>query len=118
VLLVDAEMLATPETELEIATGLTSVRVVLWRAVMPVLEWLVTLSRVIVVVERISVWELEYPAELEAAEGDELAGTTVAPYVTVADKGIASCAATIFTVVKSISKPRNWKCMITVAYWG
>jgi hypothetical protein len=38
VLLVDAEMLETPETELEIAAGLTSVRVVLWRAVMPVLE--------------------------------------------------------------------------------
>ena len=38
VLLADVEMLATLETELEVATGLTSVRVVLWRAVMPVLE--------------------------------------------------------------------------------
>jgi hypothetical protein len=77
----------------------------------------VTLNRVIVVVERISVCGFEYPAELEAAEEDEPAGIAVAPYVTVADKGIASCAATIFIVVKSTSKPRNWKCMITVAYW-
>jgi hypothetical protein len=77
----------------------------------------VTLTRVIVVVERTSVWEAEYIAELEAAEKDEPTGIAVAPYVSVKGKDIASCAATRFTDVKSTSEQRSWKCMITVAYW-
>lgn len=76
-----------------------------------------TLTSVIVVVERTSVWELEYCAEPEATEEDEPTGIAVAPYVTMDDKGITSCAATRFTDVKSTSEQRSWKCMITVAYW-
>jgi len=76
----------------------------------------VTLTRVIVVVERMSVWELEYCAELEVAEEDKPTGIAVAPYVPMVGKGIASCAAPRFTDMKSTSEQRNWKCMITVAY--
>jgi hypothetical protein len=57
--LVMAVLLARLEMELEVAMGLTSVRAVVWRAVIPVLAWSVTLTKVIVVVERMSVWELE-----------------------------------------------------------